>query len=168
MKVYIIKATTDTKHLSKILFPLVFERKTGKKVSYDELPRSENGKPLPIDGVHFNISHSGKYWCAIFSDAECGIDIEVNRQLKPRVAKKILCPNEQLIDGNLLKNWVFKESYAKMVGAGIGIGLNTIESNQITNNHAATDLSDDDYVCYAIGHDGVDGIIKLNYSNVLY
>ena len=166
MKIYLIKTATETKHLSTILFPLVFKRETGRIVSYDELPRSENGKPEPIDDIYFNISHSGKYWCVVFSDAECGVDIEVNRQLNPRIAKKILYPNEQLIDGDLLKNWVIKEAYAKMTGAGIGIGLNTINPTEIANKYTITDLSKDDYTCYAIGNSSVGETIKLDWNGV--
>ena len=163
MKVYIIKANRNTKHLSEELFPLVFERETGRKVSYRDLSRNEFGKPQPVDGVYFNISHSGNYWCIVFSDSECGIDIEINRKLSSRIARKILHISEQPIDGNLLKSWVFKEASVKKIGVGISAGLSSVSPDRIEQECVATDLSTDEYVCFAIDNSRADDVIKLNY-----
>ena len=47
----------------------------------------ENGKPLlKSGGKHFSISHSNKYAALVFSDYDCGIDIE---EIKPREFAKI-------------------------------------------------------------------------------
>ena len=131
----------------------MFEKETGRSINYESLARNQDGKPLPIDGVYFNISHSGNYWCILFSDAECGIDIEINRPLKARLARKILSPSEKLINGNLMRNWVIKEAYAKMVGTGIGVGFSSINAADILEKYAVSDLSTDEYICYAIGKD---------------
>ena len=165
MRVYLIKSDSDTKKLSSIFFPQVFYLETGDNVKYEDVRRGENGKPLPINDYYFNISHSGNYWCIAFSDSECGIDIEINRQLKAHISKKILFPSENLIDDNILRNWVLKEAYAKMIGVGISVGLNNINMADIFDKCAVTDLSSDDYICYAVGADSVSNITKMSWSN---
>lgn len=157
MKVYIVKAEQNTKHLSPMLFPIVFEKETGKHVRYEDLARDELGKPQPIDGIHFNISHSGNYWCIVFSDSECGIDIENNRKLDKYMERKILYPGEEIMDGNLIRNWVLKEAYAKKIGVGIGIGsgVATFDPEEIRKECVISNLCTDNYICYAVGDEPV-------------
>lgn len=165
MRVYLIKSDSDTRKLSSVFFPQVFYLETGDTVKYEDLKRGENGKPLPFNNYYFNISHSGNYWCIVFSDSECGIDLEINRQLKAHLSKKILFQSENLIDNNILKNWVLKEAYAKMMGVGISIGLNNIDPSDIYDNCSVTDLSSDDYICYAVGKDSVSNITKMTWAD---
>jgi phosphopantetheinyl transferase len=164
MRVYLVKANSDTRKMSKDLFPLVFNLETGDQVNYGKLARSANGKPLPINNVYFNISHSGAYWCVAFSDSECGIDIEINRQLRAQLSKRILFQSENLIDNNLLKNWVIKEAYAKMKSVGIGLNFSTVSLEQIESECVVTDLSDDDYILYAVGSSAVTDVTKLSWD----
>ena len=164
MKVYLIKSNTDTKKLSSVLFPRVFYLETGENVSYEALRRNENGKPQAENGIYFNISHSGEYWCIAFSDSECGIDIELDRQLRARMSHKILFEGEQLIDDNLLKNWVIKEAYAKMVGVGISISFSTIDIENVKEEYEVSDLSNDGYICYAIGATPVTDVVRMNWD----
>ena len=43
------------------------------------MKKGENGKPY-IDGfMHFSISHSGKAWAVLFDEAECGLDIQYEK-----------------------------------------------------------------------------------------
>ena len=165
MRVYLIKSDSDTKKLSNVFFPQVFYLETGDNIKYEDLKRNENGKPLPVNNYFFNISHSGNYWCIAISDSECGIDIEIDRQLRAHISKKILFQSENLIDDNLLRNWVIKEAYAKMIGVGISVGLNNIEMSDILNNNHVTDLSSDDYICYAVGKDPVSNITKMTWAD---
>ena len=164
MKAYLIKTNRESRKLSNTLFPLIFEQETGKAISYENLPRNEHGKPQPIDDIYFNISHSGNYWCIVFSNSECGIDIEMNRELNARIARRILCDDEMLINGDLLRNWVIKEAYVKMLGTGIGAGLASQSAAQIIENNQATDLSSEEFICYAIGKDSVTEVVSLGWD----
>lgn len=164
MKAYLIKANTDTKKLSSVLFPRVFYLETGEKIQYEDLRRNQNGKPQAENGIYFNISHTGNYWCIVFSDSECGIDIELNRTLRARMSRKILFDGEKLIDDNLLKNWVMKEAYAKMIGVGISISFSTIDLESVAEEYEVSDLSAEDYICYAVGATPVTDIVKMNWD----
>ena len=164
MKVYFITANTDTKRLSSVLFPRVFYLETGENIRYEDLRRNEDGKPQAENGIYFNISHSGNYWCIVFSDSECGIDIELNRPLRAHMSRKILFEGEKLVDDNLIRNWVIKEAYAKMKGVGIGIGFSAINIKDIIKENEVSDLSSDDYICYTVGATPITDVIKMNWD----
>ena len=95
------------------------------------MPRIElekRGKPYFVDSPwHFSISHSkGHVFCAL-STRKIGIDAEeLDRQIKPALADKILSPMEQRQyaaasdrQRALLTFWVLKEAQAKMTGEGL-------------------------------------------------
>jgi phosphopantetheinyl transferase len=168
MKVYIVKATEDTKHLSSVLFPLILEKETGEQVRYEDIIRNESGKPVLKDGPESNISHSGNYWCIVFDDMECGIDIEVNRHLHSYMERKVLHPDERPFEDNLLKTWCIKEAYVKMIGVGFGVGIGpaTIKVNEIEQECTITDLCNDEYCCYVAGSSKPDAIFKLYWDNI--
>ena len=52
-----------------------------------------------------------------------------------------------------------------MMGVGISIGLNNIDPSDIYDNSSVTDLSSDDYICYAIGKDSVSNITKMTWAD---
>jgi len=100
-----------------------------------ELKKNNHGKPyfecLPI---FFNISHSGNWIIASFSEKEIGIDIERIRDPIYKVANRFFS-NDELslleIEKNEIKKkelffkiWTAKESYVKMLGRGISYSLN--------------------------------------------
>ena len=71
---------------------------------------------------------------------------------------------EKLIDDNLLKNWVMKEAYAKMIGVGISISFSTIDLESVAEEYEVSDLSAEDYICYAVGATPVTDIVKMNWD----
>ncbi len=88
------------------------------------LTQNENGKPQ-CEGLHFNISHSGKYVIGVSSDAQVGCDIELREKAPLEVAKRFFHPSEllhmeQSPDPNIAfwTLWTLKESYMKMTGEG--------------------------------------------------
>lgn len=107
-----------------------------------EFSYNEHGKPLLLhQNVHFNMSHAGNYAVCGISDQPIGVDVEVITKLdgKPeqirRIADRILTGSEQdfwnthgATGTQLLKIWTKKESYAKMKGIGLSIGLENIDT----------------------------------------
>ena len=80
------------------------------------------------EGFRFNLSHSGEYAMLVVSDAEVGCDIERIRPFDPRVAKRILSPEEFAAfdaadplqkDALFCRLWVGRESYLKALGEGL-------------------------------------------------
>lgn len=113
-------------------------------VDYERLEFSynEHGKPYFLhQSMHFNMSHAGNYAVCAIADQPVGVDVEVITKLdsKPeqirRIADRILTGEEQAFWNmhgatgvQLLKIWTKKESYAKMKGIGLSIGLEKIDT----------------------------------------
>ena len=100
---------------------------------------NSDGKPclMTPNGIFFNLSHSGNYAVAVFSDEETGIDIEeikpVNDQLK--VARVFMSDKEYSLFSVLPEKdrqpwfyrlWTAKESFVKNTGRGVFEGLQSI------------------------------------------
>lgn len=131
------------------LFEELLSQKLGKPVKYSDIPRSQTGKPLPIDGVHFSISHSGRFLAIATSDKPIGIDIidlekYQNKAFSEQFLEKILAHDEQPISGNPIFNFSAKEAYLKKSGAGIAGRLSSLNANlliatgQVFNHSTAT------------------------------
>lgn len=100
---------------------------------YTDLPApailvGEQGKPcFAGDGPQFSITHTKRHVFCVLSDRPVGVDAEeLDRQVKPGLAEKILSPAEYRqyeasADKNkaLLTFWVLKEASAKATGEGI-------------------------------------------------
>ena len=88
-------------------------------VRINEAPK---GKPY-IDGVFFNISHSGEKAVCAFGKNEIGVDIEKIKPLSERLMDKIALPNERAkisAANQIVRLWTRKEALAKCVGEGLG------------------------------------------------
>lgn len=102
----------------------------------------EHGKPYILHkNMHFNMSHAGNYAVCAISDQKIGVDVEAITRLDGRldqtlrIAKRILTQSEFMKwkesgakSLELLKIWTRKESYAKMTGLGLSIGLENIDT----------------------------------------
>jgi len=158
MKFFIEKTDLPMPYRSLTFFPKYFKEMTGRDILYTDVPRESEGKPQDIDGIHFNISHSGDYWCVAFSKREVGVDIEVLRDVPDRLREKILCDGEEPLEVassefynlGLLKTWVLKEAYVKYKGTGVSLGLSTVSIDQIYEECEVTDFSGDGYFCFVV------------------
>ena len=86
-----------------------------------DLYYDENGKPHLKDGKHISITHSFTFSAIIISDAEVGIDIEMQREKIGRIANKFVDYEFQYLekDSNcyvrrLTVIWGIKESLYKL------------------------------------------------------
>lgn len=94
-----------------------------------EIRVTEQGKPYFADSaLHFSISHTKNHAFCCISDQNIGIDAEeADRRVSPALAGKVLSETEKARyaaapDKNsaLLRLWVLKEAYAKLLGKGLG------------------------------------------------
>ena len=106
-----------------------------------EISVMPQGKPyFPGNNLHFSISHTKNHAFCCISHKNIGIDAEeCDRKIDRRLADKFLSPTEKRHFSNaadkrecLLRLWILKEAYGKLLGKGIG------------NYLAATDFSPDD------------------------
>jgi 4'-phosphopantetheinyl transferase len=94
-----------------------------------DLSYDEKGRPS-VPGAYVSISHTrGLAACAI-SDAPVGLDVEWERPMNEKIARRALSPDEIAAflasDGQsefLLMKWVAKEAYLKLTGEGIAGGM---------------------------------------------
>lgn len=96
---------------------------------------NEEGKPYFDDKnkTFFNISHS-EDWCFVaFSNSEVGIDVQKIKKLNGNVAQRFfnekdneyINEDEALSLERTIEVWCIKESYVKMLGIGLGYGLDS-------------------------------------------
>ena len=149
-KLKIVQVDGDARKRSAELFERYFTELTGVSVKYADLRRDENGKPMPINGWHFSLSHSGSFWALAVDRSEIGIDIEVPRVVSERVVRRVLADDELPEQGDVLRTWVIKEAYAKLLGVGIGLDFRSVSVPQIKQKARIEDYSADDYICYIV------------------
>ena len=113
--------------LGRQLLKTLYFRETGKELP--EIALTAQGKPyFPGETYHFSISHTAKHVFCCLSQKPVGLDAEeLDRQISPLLADKILSPAEkERLDAQpdkntaLLRFWVLKEAYAKLTGRGWG------------------------------------------------
>lgn len=83
----------------------------------------DNGKPemtLPARGF-FSLSHAGPYGLCAWSRQPVGADIESATRNLTRLSRRLLAPEDEIDDFNLL--WCVKESYVKLTGEGLSHSL---------------------------------------------
>ena len=94
-----------------------------------EIAQTKQGKPyFPNSTLHFSVSHTKNHAFCCLSEKNVGIDAEeTDRTVSPALANKVLSETEitryaAASDKNaaLLRLWVLKEAYAKLLGKGLG------------------------------------------------
>ncbi len=110
----------------RALLTQMYEEATGKALP--DIQKGHRGKPcFPDSPLHFSISHTRRHVFCALSDRPVGIDAEeLDRDISPRLAEKILSPTEYAQYGAapdkrlaLLTFWVLKEARGKLTGEGI-------------------------------------------------
>ena len=118
----------------RALMRLMLEDWTGNPAKSHRFAKSENGKPICVDGPAVSITHSGGLVaCAIADSGDIGIDLEaVNPQRNiSKVAQKFYSDREahwletQTAD-RFFMLWVLKEAYVKSMGRSIFGGMNDL------------------------------------------
>lgn len=94
-------------------------------ISQEEIKYTDNGRPF-IEGLDFNVSHSGEYVMLALSSSRVGCDIERIKERNYSVARRYFSDGEkQWLEESDNKElafysiWTAKESYIKLTGEGI-------------------------------------------------
>lgn len=111
---------------------------------------AKNGKP-EVDGIFFNLSHSGSYVICAAGKQPIGCDVEQVKKAPRQVAKHFFCDSEiayiqmqesGLQDEAFFRIWTMKESYMKMTGEGIRLPLNEFEILLCPSTGAVSEVFD--------------------------
>ena len=95
----------------------------------------ENGKPK-IPGICFNLSHSEDMVICTVSKKPVGCDVEKVKEINLKIAERFFAKKELEYLKSFEKNnradaffrlWTMKESYMKMTGEGMRLGLDQFE-----------------------------------------
>ena len=101
----------------------------------EQLSYGANGKPEAED-VFFNLSHSGQWAVCAIGDGPVGCDVEEIASVREGIAERFFTENEvqhlEQFEGDQRKEeffrlWTLKESYMKMTGEGMSLGLDRFE-----------------------------------------
>lgn len=102
-------------------------------LSESSLKYSDNGKPF-AEGLFFNVSHAGDYVVGVSAAHEVGCDIEKIDRAPFEIARHYFrLPEIRYInagpdrDRAFFTIWTLKESYMKMTGMGMSLGLDAFE-----------------------------------------
>jgi 4'-phosphopantetheinyl transferase len=100
-----------------------------------DFPKDGDGVPLPMDGVHWSLSHKSTLVAGIVAQRPVGIDVEFRRPVKPGMHARIAAPREwglaktgghasdaRLPEPLFYRYWTAKEAVLKGVGQGL-VGL---------------------------------------------
>ncbi len=101
--------------------------------SADEIRYNEHGRPY-LNGLDFNISHTGDYVVMALSDFPVGCDIEQIRRGKDSIIKRFFSTSEKewMEDAKnrqaaFCQIWTARESYVKYTGEGISLDFQRYE-----------------------------------------
>lgn len=104
--------------------------------SLNQLQFPEHAKPYFDGNIDFNISHSGDIVCCVISDtAKVGIDIELQREVKPATLKKFLTDAAGSSENKTAKNnkhqffniWTKNEAIIKAANHGSIFNMHDIK-----------------------------------------
>ena len=88
------------------------------------------------ENTNYNLSHSGDYVICAVSNRPIGCDIEKIKEAPVKVAERYFAKSEaeylksldaETQDEEFFRLWTIKESYTKMNGRGLSMGLKTFE-----------------------------------------
>ena len=107
--------------------------------SLAQLHFPEHAKPFFEGDIDYNISHSGDIVCCVISDtAKVGIDIELQREVKPATLKKFLTERPALLENNteeynkyqFFNLWTKNEAIIKAANHGSIFNMHDIQHEE--------------------------------------
>jgi 4'-phosphopantetheinyl transferase len=113
----------------------------------DELPKDNQGVPLPVNGVHWSLSHKSAIVGGVAAPLPVGLDLETLRPVRSGLFNKVADGTEWRLAGEkdekmFFRVWTAKEAVLKAVGKGMA-GLSRCRIVEIENDCRMTLTYDD-------------------------
>ena len=120
--------------VKQAFLPQIIMQSFGLNKEDYEITTELQGKPIikssKIENIHFNISHTNKYWVCATAMCEVGVDIETCAKSRKNIAEYYFTDGEKLnleqsqdYNKTFFEIWTGKEAYAKMTGQGLSATL---------------------------------------------
>lgn len=116
--------------------------------------RTKNGKPFFSQiPVFLSVSHSGRWWVCVFSDARVGVDIQEMKAMNwEHISRRYFTPAEQIYctqEGKtgFFRIWTRKEAIVKLRDSTLGKCLSTVNTLKQQNLHYVEVKMDPAYCC---------------------
>lgn len=105
----------------------------------NRLPKNDQGAPLPVNGVHWSLTHKSDMVGGVVAPLPVGMDLETIRPVNDALMNKVAAEAEwRLVEGDRQRNffrfWTAKEAVLKAVGKGIG-GLSRCRVTAVVDDH---------------------------------
>ena len=122
-----LKGRDKVKALSRLARSALMKSCELSGLHLDAFPKNEKGVPLPVDGVHWSLTHKPDMVGGVASLLPVGMDLETIRPVNPALLSKVADDDEwRLVNGDRQKAffrfWTAKEAVLKAVGKGM-VGL---------------------------------------------
>lgn len=133
--------------LGEVLIRHLISEISGSKLPDHPFSTGEKGKPAPegYRGIHFNISHSGRWVVVALSTDIVGVDVERMRKVPEGVAHRFFSEAENKMLQNATDDgqkadifftlWTIKESFLKAIGKGLTKSLSSFTVVQTGDHH---------------------------------
>jgi len=133
---------------------------TGLRLLDCQIVKNPHGKPeiMNYRDLHYNLSHTGLYFIVGISRYPIGVDIETDRKISSKLAKKVFTEkeNQSLPDqensqyvSSFLRIWTQKESYTKALGIGYQGQWDSIETSDSIAPWRWKTITHRDFICSA-------------------
>lgn len=151
---------------------MIHEALESKGRNDDEIIITDNGRPT-IEGMDFNVSHSGDYVMLVVSDKKVGCDIERIKDRNYSVARKYFSESEKEwmaesdnMDLAFYRIWTARESYIKLTGEGILLDFSKYEVKHPSKDEPRNSYNEkgDSVTFFGIPDNLVDGEFLGNFE----
>lgn len=133
-----LKGRSKVQALSRLARLALAKSSERSGLHLETLPKDEKGVPLPINGVHWSLTHKSDVVGGVAAPFPVGIDLETVRPVTDSLLAKVADAHEwQLAGGDLQRHffrfWTAKEAVLKAVGKGM-VGLSRCRVTRIIND----------------------------------
>jgi 4'-phosphopantetheinyl transferase len=119
-----LKGRDKAKTLSRLARLALMQSCEKSGFHLDTFPKNEKGMPLPVNGVHWSLTHKSDMVGGVAALLPVGMDLETIRPVSDALLAKVADEKEwRLVDGdrqvNFFRFWTAKEAVLKAVGKGM-------------------------------------------------
>lgn len=119
-----LKGREQHQALSQLAREAVRDSAQRQSLTIATFPKSEDGAPLPVNGVYWSLAHKREWVCGAAALFRFGVDLERLRPVQPKTFEKIAAADEWALfrernPESFFWLWTAKEAVLKANGEGL-------------------------------------------------